>query len=283
MSGEVFSRESSTISPPVEATGPEPEPVRTSSEPEKLPATLRNVAIGRQEGYAALSGKAIQAGVYTTPPEVLLAATKDESADPIVDPKPGQQVATRPDDQQIGAIKAEVIQLYMEGRDVGSIAKKLGILESWVRKVCKDIPPIGVPVRNSPASPDSSPKDDPAPLTEAEIDSELIRLRDTGMSPKEIRDAMLLRGVDFGLTELRDRLSALARKAMQDRKDARQASEPEIPPNCNRAELDAVMWRLWDHGQGKTPDEISDILCNIGYSYGTAAVERRLRQQGADL
>lgn len=153
---------------------------------------------------------------------------------------------------------------------------------NWVRKVCKDIPPICVPERNSPASPDSSPKE-PAPLTEAEIDSELIRLRDTGMSPKEIRDAMLHRGVDFGLAELRDRLSALAKKSMHDRKDARQASEPEIPANCNRVELDAVMWRLWDYGKGKTPDEISDLLCNNGYSYEVAMVERRLRQQGAEL
>jgi len=183
----------------------------------------KTAAIMQREGYVALSGEAIQAGVYTTPLNVSQAAAKDEPADPIADRKRGQQVAQ-----------------------------------------------------------DSSPKE-PAPLTEAEIDSELIRLRDTGMSPKEIRDAMLHRGVDFGLVELKDRLSALARKAMQDRKDARQAIEPEIPANCNRAELDAVMWRLWDHGQGKTPDEISDILCNNGYSYGTVAVERRLRQQGGEL
>ena len=103
------------------------------------------------------------------------------------------------------------------------------------------------------------------------------------MSPKEIRAAMLRQGVDFGLVELRDRLAGLARKALQDRKAAKAASEPEIPANCNRAELDAVMWRLWDHGKGKTPDEISDILCSRGYSYGAAMVERRLRQQGAEL
>jgi len=132
-------------------------------------------------------------------------------------------------------------------------------------------------------APNSSPKTEAAPLSEAEIDAELIRLRDTGMSPKEIRDAMLHKGVDFGLTELRDRLASLARNAIQDRKAAKAASEPEIPANCNRAELDAVMWRLWDHGKGKTPDVISDILCKAGYSYGTAAVERRLRQQGAEL
>ncbi|GEM_PF-6871978 len=41
--------------------------------------------------------------------------------------------------------------------------------------------------------------------------------------------------------------------------------------------------REWE--QFHTPSNLakSDILCNIGYSYGTAAVERRLRQQGADL
>ena len=202
----------------------------------------RQEAATRREAYAALSGKAIDKPDHNADAKKLILASQEPAqevaVDPIVDPKPGQQVAQRPSDRQIEAIKAEVIKLYQE---------------------------------------------EPAPLTEAEIDSELIRLRDTGMSPKEIRDAMHHRGVDFGLVELKDRLSVLARKALQDRKDARQASEPEIPANCSRAELDAVMWQLWDHGKGKTLDEISDLLCNNGYSYGTSAVERRLRQQGAVL
>jgi len=260
-------------------------------------------AVARQEAYSALSGSAIQAGQYTTPPAVIQtisgpvrtspgatespkelptdsqpvqACTDDGNSpvDPIVDPKPGQQVAQRPNDRQIEAIKAEATKLYKEGRDVGSIARQLGVRAQWLRGI---LGPMGAP------APNSSPKTEAAPLSEAEIDAELIRLRDTGMSPKEIRDAMLHKGVDFGLTELRDRLASLARNAIQDRKAAKAASEPEIPANCNRAELDAVMWRLWDHGKGKTPDVISDILCKAGYSYGTAAVERRLRQQGAEL
>lgn len=234
-------------------------------------------AVARQEAYAALQGSAIQA-LQKDPtveplgnPEQLPTSfgqfiPHEPPVDPIVDPKPGQVVAQRPDDRQIEAIKAEAIRLYQEGRDVGSIAEQLGVRSRWVKDVCK-----GIVVQV------------PTPLTETEIDAELIRLRDTGMSPKEIRDAMLHGGVDFGLAELRDRLSALARKALQDRKDARQASKPEIPANCNRAELDAVMWQLWDHGKGKTPDEISDLLCNNGYSYEVAMVERRLRQQGAEL
>lgn len=251
-------------------------------------------AVARQEAYAALSGSAIQAGQYTTPPAVMQeirtepnVRQEDKSAehvemsprqdggvpvDPIVDPKPGQQVAQRPDDRQIEAIKAEAFKLYQGGQNVKAIAEKLGVRWQWLRGI---LPPVGAP--------DSPPQKEAVPLTEAEIDAELIRLRDTGMSPKEIRDAMLHKGVDFGLTELRDRLTSLARNAIQDRKAAKAASEPEIPANCNRAELDAVMWQLWDHGQGKTPDVISDILCKAGYSYGTAAVERRLRQQGADL
>ncbi len=247
-------------------------------------------AVARQEAYAALSGSAIQAGQYTTPPEVLQEIQKEpqvgplgnpeqlpaqaDPVDPIVDPKPGQAVAQRPNDRQIEAIKAEATKLYKEGRDVGSIARQLGVRAQWLRGI---LGPMGAP------APNSSPKTEAAPLSEAEIDAELIRLRDTDMSPKEIRDAMLHKGVDFGLTELRDRLASLARNAIQDRKAAKAASEPEIPANCNRAELDAVMWRLWDHGKGKTPDEISDLLCNAGYSYGAAMVERRLRQQGAVL
>lgn len=260
-------------------------------------------AVARQEAYSALSGSAIQAGQYTTPPAVIQtisgpvrtspgatespkelptdsqpvqACTDDGNSpvDPIVDPKPGQQVAQRPNDRQIEAIKAEATKLYKEGRDVKAISEKLGVRAQWLRGI---LPPVGAP------EPNSSPNTEAAPLSEAEIDAELIRLQETGMSPKEIRAAMLRQGVDFGLVELRDRLAGLARKALQDRKAAKAASEPEIPANCNRAELDAVMWRLWDHGKGKTPDEISDILCSRGYSYGAAMVERRLRQQGAEL
>lgn len=235
-------------------------------------------AMARKEAYAAMSGSA-SPGAKELPTELPteLPATfgqfipHESPVDPIVDPKPGQQVAQRPDDHQLEAIKAEAIRLYQVGRDVGSIAEQLGVRSRWVKDVCKGI------VVQVPTPPE------PVPLTETEIDAELIRLRDTGMSPKEIREAMLLQGVDFGLAELRDRLAALARKALQDRKAAKASGEPELPANCNRAELDAVMWRLWDHGKGKTPDEISDMLCNAGYSYGTAAVERRLRQQGAEL
>lgn len=248
-------------------------------------------AQARQEAYAALQGSAIQALQKDPTVEPLgnpeqLPTTfgqfipHEPPVDPIVDPTPGQAVAQRPDDRQVEAIKAEATRLYQEGRDVGSIARQLGIRAQWLRSI---LPPVGAPKPTPPASPDSSAKKEAAPLSEAEIDAELIRLRDTGMSPKEVREAMLRQGVDFGLVELRDRLSALSRKALQDRKAAKAAGEPEIPANCNRAELDAVMWRLWDHGKGKTPDEISDMLCNAGYSYGTAAVERRLRQQGAEL
>jgi hypothetical protein len=140
---------------------------------------------------------------------------------------------------------------------------------------------------NSSESPNSSPPPTappvPAPLTEAEIDAELIRLRDSGRDHKEIRDAMLLKGVDFGLAELRHRLAVLARKAPPSKAAPVVVGEVKIPPNCTRPELDAVMWKLWNHGKGKTPDEISDILCKQGYNYSSAMVERRLAQQGAEL
>jgi hypothetical protein len=58
---------------------------------------------------------------------------------------------------------------------------------------------------------------------------------------------------------------------------------PPIGPKSNRREIDEFMWSLWNHGKGKTPDKISDILCEKGFSYGTKSVERRLRQQGGDL
>lgn len=269
-------------------------------------------AVARQEAYSALSGSAIQAGQYTTPPAVIQTISGPVRTSPGPEKLPiGLPTNCQPNDATLRNVAAmnvhERSNVAKDGRQEdksGNPAQKVPppptdpepvrASQKPAQEVAVDpivAPKPGqqvaqrpsMPERNSPASPDSSPKDDPAPLKEAEIDSELIRLRDTGMSPKEIRDAMLHRGVDFGLAELRDRLAALARKALQDRKDSRAASEPDIPANCNRVELDAVMWKLWDHGNGKTPDEISDILCKNGYSYGAAMVERRLRQQGADL
>lgn len=104
-------------------------------------------AVARQEAYAALSGSAIQAGQYTTPPEVaakidelqfhdMLMGKQDAPVDPVVDPKPGQQVAQRPDDQQIEAIKKEALKLYHGGQDVKAIAEKLGVRWQWVRSIC---------------------------------------------------------------------------------------------------------------------------------------------------
>jgi len=146
--------------------------------------------------------------------------------------------------------------------------------------------PAGNPSESPSSSPPPTAPQTSAPLTEAQIDAELIRLRDSGRDHKEIRDAMLHKGVDFGLAELRDRLAALAKKALLGKAGPCQLSglpSDAIPPGLNRTGLDTVIWRLWDHGKGKTPDEISDLLCKYGYSYGRKQVERRLAQQGAEL
>jgi len=149
-----------------------------------------------------------------------------------------------------------------------------------------EVEPEQKPESSPPGYLESSQIKEPPPLTEAEIDAELIRLRDMGLSPKEIQNSMLHKGVDFGLAELRDRLAALAKKALLGKAGPCQLSglpSDAIPPGLNRTGLDTVIWRLWDHGKGKTPDEISDLLCKYGYSYGRKQVERRLAQQGAEL
>jgi len=148
--------------------------------------------------------------------------------DPIVDPKPGQQVAQRPNDRQIEAIKAEATKLYKEGRDVGSIARQLGVRAQWLRGI---LGPMGAP------APNSSPKTEAAPLSEAEIDAELIRLRDTGMSPKEIRDAMLHKGVDFGLTELRA-IEILAPLRRENHWSGKLNRNPPLPIHRGKCEFD---------------------------------------------
>lgn len=149
-----------------------------------------------------------------------------------------------------------------------------------------EVEPEQKPESSPPGYLESSQIKEPSPPTEAEIDAELIRLRDMGLSPKEIQNSMLHKGVDFGLAELRDRLAALAKKALLGKAGPCQLSglpSDAIPPGLNRTGLDTVIWRLWDHGKGKTPDEISDLLCKYGYSYGRKQVERRLEQQGANL
>jgi hypothetical protein len=63
-----------------------------------------------------------------------------------------------------------------------------------------------------------------------------------------------------------------------------QAREPEdkpAPRSISRPELDLKMWGL--HKQGKTCDEISQILHREGLPYSAETVHRRLIQQGAQL
>lgn len=109
-------------------------------------------AIMQQEGYAALSGEAIQAGTYTTPPEVLQLATKEKPAEPAVDPTPGEQAG--PDDRQIAAMKAEAIKRHNAGEDVKAIAESLGVRWQWVRAIVAKAPkpePSSAIIREQPA------------------------------------------------------------------------------------------------------------------------------------
>ena len=63
---------------------------------------------------------------------------------------------------------------------------------------------------------------------------------------------------------------------------ASQPIAPIHPPALGRAEIDSMIWDWWKK-DSLTPDEISDRLCDMGYSYGERSVEIRLISQGADL
>lgn len=111
----------------------------------------RQEAALHQEGYATITGQAIQAGVYITPPEVLQLA-KEAPADLIVDPKPGEQAG--PYDRQIVAMKTEAIRRHNAGEDIKAIAESLGVRWQWVRAICAKAPkpePSSAIIREQPA------------------------------------------------------------------------------------------------------------------------------------
>lgn len=174
----------------------------------------------QQEAYAALSGEAIQAGTYTTPPEVLQLATKEKPAEPAVDPTPGEQAG--PDDRQIGAIKAEAIKRYNAGEDVKAIADSLGVQWRWVRAVCAKAPKpkqedkAGLPSEKAP--PPEPPAESLAQsaiiqerptsqaISRAELDAKIWALHKAGQTPEEISDKLYGEGLYYSAKSVRVRL-----------------------------------------------------------------------------
>jgi len=126
-------------------------------------------AIMQQEGYAALSGEAIQAGTYTTPPEVLQLATKEKPAEPAVDPTPGEQA---------------------DKSDAPS------------EKVLPPEPPAEPPTQSAIIQERPAPQS----LTRAELDAKMWALHMAGKTPEEISDALYSEGLYYSEKSVRVRL-----------------------------------------------------------------------------
>lgn len=250
MSGEVFSREPSTILPPVGPTdgpGPEPGPVRTSPEPEELPkdlptdppadsqpATVANNkdgnincrdGAGRQEDCAAPRSAAIpnvheRSNVATKSPFGEYPANFEAVPIPLKE----QEV----DESDMAAIKAEVLARHAKGEGIKNIAEALGVRWQWVRAVCAKAPKPEQEDKSEPSSEKVLPSEPPAESTQSAI-----------------------------------------------------IHEPPAAQSISRADLDAKIWNL--HRAGKNPEEISDALYSEGLYYSEKSVRVRLISQGAKL
>ena len=132
-------------------------------------AMARKEAAIQQEGYAALSGEAIQAGTYTTPPEVLQLATKEKPAEPAVDPTPGEQA---------------------DKSDAPS------------EKVLPPEPPAEPPTQSAIIQERPAPQS----LTRAELDAKMWALHMAGKTPEEISDALYSEGLYYSEKSVRVRL-----------------------------------------------------------------------------
>lgn len=126
--------------------------------------------------------------------------------------------------------------------------------------------------------------------------------REAGKKFPEIRKALAERGIQCTDTDVASRFYQVRfdRERGQPDTQAAPSIQPEVqkepslagtdgapkkdksePRILTRHELDKKIWDLWK--AGKTPTEISDILCAEGYSYGDQRVRRMLIQQGAEL
>jgi hypothetical protein len=234
-----------------------------------------------EEGYAVLSGQAVLGRVYTTPTK-LAAEIKAERRihEEIIKTEPASQEFI-PHDHSGG-------QAIDKQDHIPEVTKMdpLPALSSQVIGSMDHVGEVNKLIR-SPVE----------PLTDEEVDQ--VILKRAGKSARAIAAELRKAGKEISTNGVRERQASMwARKKdpTPEKIEPPAApkilvtlSEPRAPkkehllgPNCTRREIDEAIWALWNR-EGKTPDEISDILDEMGYSYGTQMVVRRLQQQGADL
>jgi hypothetical protein len=244
---------------------------------------VQEAAALQQEGYAALSGQAVQIApipVTIQPPPKEFVLSCREAA------KEGQDATERRIDQAI--------------QDVGKVGPTL------TPKRSRDLTPSEAGKVKGPRIPHGE-------------DEFIFSERSDGKKFPEIRAALAERGISCTDTDVAsryyqvkaDRVKAakfeISQPEMQTappvqpepqndpsqpgvegaQKEAR--ANPRGTPEADKQESKfisrhALSEKIWEmYKAGKTPDQISDELCQEGYYYGKDRVRRMLIQQGAEL
>lgn len=130
------------------------------------------------------------------------------------------------------------------------------------------------------------------PETLAEVD----RMLGEGTGVLDITTALEKKGTLVPWTKIRARAAYLGRMKSKVKPESKKADDPEPateqpeeesqdkrePASMSRKELDTKIWNMWKK-EGKTVDEISDILYSKGLYYSPKSVRVRLLSQGAKL
>jgi len=260
----------------------------------------REDAAMQQEGHAAISGEAIRAGRYTTPPEV---QGKINSSDHVGEPNkliPATEDGNRKENETDIAATAPPALQEAQSQQSEEATIREGKIVQEIQEDKRDLTAKQAGHINGPKIPHSE-------------DDYIMQLRVEGKLFREIHDAIQAKGIVCTLDDVTARYQSEKKKRAQaapiqpepptdpSQPGAEGAQEPARanprgtpeakqsapttpkpdPKSISRAELDEKIWKAWK--AGKTPDEISNDLCAEGLYYGKKSVELRLRQQGADL
>jgi hypothetical protein len=245
----------------------------------------------RKEGYEAISG-----AKYTTPPEV---QQKIDSTDHIVEPNkmvPASEIAVTAEDgkskeNEDVSDREPLLEATPEQPETPTIGDCL---------IVEDVEKVPL-TRHDPKIPHSE-------------DGLIFDMRESGKTYREIVEALAKKGIVCAIGDVAPRYQTISRhraqanaqpkpqnvapaqpttttspslpgvEGAQEVARANPRGQPEEntePKIISRHELASKTWDM--HKAGKTPEQISDALCEQGYYYGKERVRRMLIQQGADL
>lgn len=264
----------------------------------------------RREGYAAMSGQAVQAGAYTTPAQV---SEKIESGDRIVGSD--EIVATAQDgkEQEIETVAAPPALQEAKPPEVEEATiRESRIVQDSDTVVAPAVPqeaPEQSKARSSMTAREAGHRLGPKiPHSEDEFIDR--RRRVEGARYSSIQAELSARGIACNVDDVIARHHDYRRKqerkaagkpnhntptpkeageATQEETSAPQEAQPATDQAgtkpgskaIGRAELDAKIWQL--HKAGKSVEEISNELYAEGLYYSEKSVRVRLISQGAEL